>query len=159
YDDTVAISRKEADLIGRHTSRTRVHLIPVTHEPTSLANNYQGPALFPAGNNPFNVQGYYYFVKRVLAKVLAQIPGFRLQAAGPFCQFLPPVEGVTLSGFVPDLKEVYTSAAFVVCPVFGGTGQQIKVVEAMAHGVSVVASRFSAEQSPLRHGVNGLVAE
>jgi glycosyltransferase involved in cell wall biosynthesis len=158
YDDTVAISRKEADLIGRHTTRTRVRLIPMTHAPCLLANTYQGPALFAAGNNPFNVQGYYYFVKKVLPRVRAHFPDFALQAAGPFCRFLAPAPGVTLSGFVPDLKEVYTSAAFVVCPVFGGTGQQIKVVEAMAHGVPVVALRFPAEQSPVRHGVNGLVA-
>ena len=41
---------------------------------------------------------------------------------------------------------------------FWGTGQQIKIVEAMAHGVPVVALRDSAERSPLQHGISGLVA-
>ncbi len=44
-------------------------------------------------------------------------------------------------------------------PVFGGTGQQVKLIEAMGHGVPVIAVRQAAEASPLiEHGVNGLIA-
>jgi glycosyltransferase involved in cell wall biosynthesis len=65
---------------------------------------------------------------------------------------------VELIDFVPDLSELFGSARFLVCPILGKTGQQIKIIEAMAHGVPVIATRVAAEGGPLRDGVNGLVA-
>jgi len=92
--------------------------------------------------------------------VLSSATSFKLNVTGSFPFNTPAAgEGVTLTGFVPDLKQVYASSRFFICPVFGGTGQQIKIVEAMAHGLPVVALRFAAERSPLRHGINGLVAD
>jgi len=134
--------------------------LPVTFEPCYISNTYSDSALFTVGPNFFNTQGYLYFVKKVLPRVLRSAPSFALRVTGSFPQRVPEVApGITLSGFVPDLKSVYEIARFFVCPVFGGTGQQIKIVEAMAHGLPVVALRFAAERSPIQHGVNGLVAE
>jgi glycosyltransferase involved in cell wall biosynthesis len=56
------------------------------------------------------------------------------------------------------MEPLYNSARFLVCPVFGGTGQQVKVVEAMAHGVPAVALRVAADRSPIQHEVNGMIA-
>lgn len=159
YDDCLAISRQEADLIARHTSHTRVRHVPMTQAVRPLANDYGGPALFAAGANPFNLQAYCYFVRKVLPLVRARRPAFALQVTGTCCRYLVPGDNVTLTGFVPSLEGVYASARFAVCPVFGGTGQQVKIVEAMSRGVPVVALRRPAEQSPIRHGANGLVAD
>jgi glycosyltransferase involved in cell wall biosynthesis len=158
YNYTIAISPQEADIVKRNTGRTRVQLIPMTHEPAHLPNTYAGPALFPTGPNLFNIQGYLYFVRRVLPGIQSKARDFSLRVTGYCCEMVRPAEGILLSGFVPDLKEVYQSARFVVCPVFGGTGQQIKIVEALAHGVPVIALRSVAQGSPIRHGVNGLIA-
>jgi glycosyltransferase involved in cell wall biosynthesis len=158
YDISLAISRKEADLIARHTTHTRVRHVPMSQPSRPLANDYSGPALFAAGANPFNLQGFCYFVRRVLPLIRAKRPEFRLQVTGACCRYLFPQDGVTLAGFVPSLEGAYARARFAVCPVFGGTGQQVKVVEAMSHGVPVVALRGPAEQSPIRDGENGLVA-
>jgi glycosyltransferase involved in cell wall biosynthesis len=130
----------------------------MTEAVAPVVNSYDGPSLLPVGNNPFNVQGYVYFVRRVLPSVRARCPDFVLRVTGPCCHRLSPVEGVDLAGFVPDLAAALARARFLVCPVFGGTGQQIKIIEAMAHGVPVVALEAAAQSSPMRHGVNGLVA-
>jgi glycosyltransferase involved in cell wall biosynthesis len=160
YDRTIAISAKEVDVIRRVAHHTQVSWLPVTLEPVYVSNTYSGSALFTVGPNLFNTQGYLYFVKKVLPQVRASAPGFKLNVTGAFPFNTPAAgEGVTLSGFVPDLRAVYAAARFFICPVFGGTGQQIKIVEAMAHGLPVVALRFAAERSPLRHEVNGLVAD
>lgn len=159
YDYTIVISQKEADIIKQNTHKTKVSLIPMTQEPCYITNCYTGPALFPTGPNPFNIQGYLYFVKRVLPLVRRRVNSFYLQVTGYCCGHVRPEEGIVLSGFIPDLKAVYELSKFVVCPVFGGTGQQVKIVEAMAHGVPVIALRAAAESSPIRHGVNGLVAD
>jgi len=160
YNYTIAISPKEAEIIRQNTRRTEVVLIPMTEEPCYISNVYSGPALFPIGPNPFNIQGYFYFVKKVLPQVRKLAPTFCLQVTGSYYYNRPvfPVEGILLSGFVPDLKVVYESARFVVCPVFGGTGQQIKIVESMAYGVPVIALRGAADGSLIQHGCNGYVA-
>jgi glycosyltransferase involved in cell wall biosynthesis len=159
YDYTIAITRQEAETIRQHTKHTRVLHIPMTQAPCYISNRYDGPALFPTGPNPFNVQGYFYFIKRVLPLIRRRSPSFCLQVTGYCSERVGPEENVVLSGFVPDLEAVYESARFVICPIFGGTGQQVKIVEAMARGVAVVALRGVAERSPIRHGINGLVAD
>jgi glycosyltransferase involved in cell wall biosynthesis len=159
YDYTIAISRQEAEAIERHTAYTSVLHIPMTQSPRYISNRYDGPALLPTGPNPFNMQGYFYFVKRVLPLIRSRIPSFCLQVTGYCSERVCPEENVLLSGFVPDLEAVYESARFVVCPIFGGTGQQVKIVEAMARGVPVVALRAVSKRSPIQHGVNGLVAD
>ncbi len=161
YSCSVAIARSEADLIRRHTSSTQVVLIPMTQEPATVSNTYSGPCLLPIGPNYFNTQGYLYFVRRVLPRVLAMCPSFELHVTGFYDGVIPhdPVEGVIFRGYLPDLKSAYQQASFSACPVFGGTGQQVKIVEAMANGLAVVALRAAAERSPLKHQESGLVAD
>lgn len=53
--------------------------------------------------------------------------------------------GVTVTGFVPDVSPYYAAARCVVAPVQTGGGIQVKVPQAMLHGLPVVATTFSAE--------------
>jgi hypothetical protein len=158
YTWAIAISDVEADMLRREAQHGQVARIPVTQEPQYIANAYEGPAVFPTGPNPFNIQGYCYLVKRVLPRVLRRECSFRLQVTGFVCDHVQAADGVSLSGFLPDLHSAYASARFMVCPVFGGTGQQIKIVEAMANGLPVVALADAARSSPVKHGVNGFIA-
>lgn len=159
YDYTITMSLGEAQAIREHTHRTQVEYVPMTFTTEPLNNNYTGDPVFLVGPNPFNVQGYLYFTTKVLPVVLRQLPEFSLQVIGSACQQLVPVDGVQLLGFVPDLKPLYSESKFAVCPLIGGTGQQVKIVEAMAHGVPVIALRNVAESSPIQHGINGFIAE
>ena len=119
YTHTIAITAKEVELIRRHTRHTKVSWLPVTFEPCYLANSYTDSALFTVGPNLFNTQGYLYFVKKVLPRVISRAPSFRLQVTGSFPLKTPaPAAGVILSGFVADLKPVYERARFFLCPVF-----------------------------------------
>lgn len=158
YDYTIAISSKEAETIRANTSRTETLLIPMTQAVKSARPAYDGAAVFVTGPNPFNLQAYLYFVRRVLPIVRRHSPSFMLRVTGASCQSVMAADGIRLSGFVPDLQAVYESAPFAICPVFGGTGQQVKVIEAMSYGVPVIALRAAAESSPIKHCVNGLVA-
>jgi glycosyltransferase involved in cell wall biosynthesis len=161
YNYCVAIAATEAETIRRHTRRTRVVLLPMTQEPRFIPNRYDGPALFAVGPNLFNTQGYLSFVNRILPQVLRSAPSFRLKVTGYYKNIIPSeaVAGVEFVGFLPSLNEAYEAAPFVICPVFGGTGQQVKIIEALAHGVPVIAFRSAAERSPLLHNVIGLIAE
>lgn len=155
---TIAITRADADLIRQNTQSTRVVVIPMTQPICALDNAYDGDALYTPGRNPFNVQGYLYFAARVLPRVLERSPKFGMTVTGALCEDVLAVPGIELRGFVPDLRAYYQHAPFTICPILGKTGQQIKIVEAMAHGVPVIATRAAAEGSPIRHEENGLIA-
>ena len=67
--------------------------------------------------------------------------------------------GVRLAGFVPDVASYYRAADVVVVPLEAGAGTRIKLLEAFAHGVPVVASPAAVSGLAACHGVHLLVAE
>lgn len=158
YEHTIVISSKEIELLRTKTIKTKIVYIPVKQPIYEIDNQYNGSAIFTIGPNLFNIQGYLYFVKKILPLILEKDPTFSLQVTGSSCKDIYSTESITLSGFVPDLQPLYQSSKFSICPVFGGTGQQIKIVEAMAHGLTVIATRFAGERSPIVHNHNGFIA-
>jgi glycosyltransferase involved in cell wall biosynthesis len=158
FDNTIAISTTDQRIIEAHTKRTNVALIPASFPSIGTLNSYSSPAIFATGPNPFNVHGYVYFVRKVLPIVLRSDPTFRLDVLGYIGTLVRGAPGVNLRGYVPHLTATYAAARFAISPVLGGTGQQVKIVEAMAHGLPVIAFRSVAEGSPIVHEVNGLLA-
>lgn len=156
FDGTIAISPMEAELVGRRCSRTSVSYVPMATPIPECRNTYEGAPVYVMSETPLNQQGYAYFAQRVLPHVRAVAPRFSLHVVGSGAASVVPVEGVELVGRVDSLVDVYASARFAVCPLLGGTGQQTKVIEAMAHGLAVVALDDLADRSPIVHSVNGL---
>src|SRR5690606_11765618 len=124
----------------------------------ACGNTYEGDPVYVMSDTLLNQQGYAYFVRRVLPRVRAVDPRFSLRVVGTGCAAVRPADGIDLVGPVDSLADVYAGARFAVCSLIGGTGQQVKVVEAMAHGLPVVALDDLAARSPIVDGVNGLVA-
>lgn len=158
FDGTIAISPLEAALVEAHTSRTSVSHIPMSVAPSSPVNTYDATPVYVMSDTLLNQQGYAYFAQRVLPLVRAREPRFSVRVVGTGCSAVTPVDGIELVGPVETLADVYTTARFAVCPLIGGTGQQVKVVEAMAHGLPVVALDDLADRSPIVDNVNGLRA-
>ena len=159
FEVVTAISNTEAAQVRQKLPGALVAWLPMAHNVPAVANTYSGPPVFVIFTNPFNLQGYLYFIERVLPKVRRAIPGFTLRVIGDACKVIKPVPGVELLGFVPELQGVYAQARFAICPLIGGTGQQVKIVEAMAHGLPVVSLSNVAASSPIENGVNGFIAD
>ncbi len=158
YQHTIAITAQDGARVQQRAPRTRVAVIPMTFPIPEIENSYAGAALFPTGPNPFNVQGYLYFAARVLPQVRAHVPDFQLDVTGAVAEWVEPTANVCLLEYVPDLTAHLAHARFVVCPILAKTGQLIKIPEAMAHGVPVIATARAAEGSPMVHRENGLIA-
>jgi hypothetical protein len=155
YGLSFSISAREAERIAAHGGKV-VHL-PMSMSCGREGNTYEDGAILAAGLNGFNVQGYLWFAAKVLPILLAKEPSFRLDLTGGLSNEVAPTEGVNRHGILPDLGEIYLKSRFAICPVFGGTGQQVKIVEAMAWGLPVVALSAPAKESPIVHGQNGLI--
>ena len=159
FDGTIAISPAEASFVASHVSHTSVSYVPMAFEPQSPGNTYDQPPVYVISDTLLNLQGYAFFARHVLPRVRARIPDFRLRVVGAGGAAVVPVDGIEVTGPVASLAPLYGSARFAVCPLLGGTGQQVKIVEAMAHGVPVIALRHLAERSPIVDGVNGFAVD
>lgn len=157
FNTILAISAFEANMIASFINQSRIVTVPMCSDPVEIDNSYDGPALFVGHNHPFNAQGYAYFVSRVLPIILSQIPDFTFRVIGNDTTRFPSHPAADIRGFVDNIKCEYRTAPFLLVPVLGGTGQLTRVVEGMAHGLPVIATKAAARSSPIRHGVNGFI--
>ena len=67
--------------------------------------------------------------------------------------------GIEVTGSVADVSRYYREADLVVAPLRAGGGTRIKIIEAAAHGVPIVATAMAAEGTSFRHGVDILIAD
>ncbi len=95
-----------------------------------------------------NVDGVIWFIENVFPIVKKEYPAAKLQLIGKN----PPERlkeyngnGVVVLGFVPSVKEFLSSANVYIAPLFVGGGIRIKILEAMAMQLPVVATPVSAE--------------
>ena len=146
-----------ASLGSRLGKNLRNHM-PMVFEPRAVRNTHAAPPLYLAHTNNFNFQGSAYFARKVLPLILRRDPSFQLRIAGNICKVIKPVEGIELMGFVEDLEGLYQRTRYSICPLLGGTGQQVKVMEAMSYGLPVVVLPRIAKATGIVDGLNGLVA-
>jgi len=160
YDVALAITTSEAVAMRAHTRHARIVTIPMPGVPAARRAEHGTSALFPMGPHAFNLQGYAWFVRRVLPRIRIACPGFELGVSGTLYRHttLTYRENVRILGFVADPRQLWGLARFLVNPVFGGTGQPIKTIEGMASGIPPVILERFAHAAPVQHGVNGFIA-
>jgi len=111
-----------------------------------------------------NVDAVIWFVSRVWRRLARALRGrVRLVIVGghpsPAITRLGSQRGIEVTGAVADVAPYYREADLVVAPIRAGGGTRIKIIEAAAHGVPVVATSFGAQGTTFQHGVDMLLAD
>jgi glycosyltransferase involved in cell wall biosynthesis len=144
-DVVLAIQESDAAALRAMVPERRVLTVPHAH-PLNLAPlDAAGPrrVLLVASYNDLNVQGLTWLLDRVWPALASA--GAKLVICGNIAAKLGPLpSGVVARGYVPSLDEEYAAARVVACPILGGTGLAIKVVEALSHGRPIVSTRAGA---------------
>ena len=90
-------------------------------------------------------------------------PALKLLIVGadppPYIRLLGEIDGVTVTGSVPDVRPYIRRSALMVAPLNIARGTQNKILEAMAMGVPVVTSRLAAAGVDAEPGAHFLVAD
>jgi len=154
FANTVVTTRREAALLDRldeFTRRARLRMItngvdldyfqPSTQPPDTIS-----PRLVFIGAMDYfaNVEGARYFAEEVFPLIRSRESRakFSIVGANPAAEVkkLARHPGVTVTGFVPDVRPYLRKATVCIVPLRIARGVQNKVLEAMAAGKAVIAS-------------------
>lgn len=107
-----------------------------------------------------NYHAMQWFLREVYPLVLQCMPDTQLVITGdPAGLPLPPIENVTLAGYVDDIRSLIASCRVSIAPLWSGGGTRLKILEAMALETAVVATSKGAEGLLVKHGEDILIAD
>jgi sugar transferase (PEP-CTERM/EpsH1 system associated) len=96
-----------------------------------------------------NIDAVQFFCTQILPKIQKDVSGARFFIVGlnpaPSVVRLGKLTGVVVTGAVPDVRPFYAQASVCVAPLRIARGVQNKVLQAMAMGLPVVATRQACE--------------
>lgn len=174
FDHSVFVTRQEADLFKELCPGVR-NLEVVQNgvdfeffQPRAEkvpSNPTGGPTLVFTGAMDYhaNVDGVSWFVREIWPALKQEFKELRFLIVGskpvPAVQELGKLEGITVTGFVEDVREYYQAADVCVIPLRLARGVQNKVLEAMAMGRAVVTTTKAALGVGATGGEHLLVAD
>jgi len=147
-----------------HTTVTRIPLaVDVPRRPLAPEGSGQPTVLFVGGfAHPPNVDAARWLATSIFPRVLQGVPEARLELVGhePGDEILALAgDRVSVHGSVPDVTPYMDRAAVIVAPIRIGGGMRVKVLEALAGGKALVATRRAAEGLEAQPGEHLLVAD
>jgi len=149
-DETWLVSQSDILRLERVCPGKNVQLVPIGVDRDVFFPMNRKPRknklIFVGNLNVFhNVDAITYFVQDIFPIIKGTVPdcSFTIVGAGESSKVrnLANVPGVTLSGFVENLNEELNKAVIFVAPLRFSAGVQFKVLQAMAAGVPVIATR------------------
>jgi glycosyltransferase involved in cell wall biosynthesis len=101
-----------------------------------------------------------FLLEEVFPRVWQQLPQARLALVGGGLELAPATDPrVETLGFVEDLGGAYANARCAVVPLLQGGGTPLKLIEALAHGLPVIATSRAAAGLQVHAGKHCLLAD
>jgi glycosyltransferase involved in cell wall biosynthesis len=101
--------------------------------------------------------------EKILPLIRKEIPDVRFTVVGekPSAEImsLDGKNGITVTGWVPDVRPYIDGSSVYVLPVEIASGIRVKLFEALAMGIPVVAMKTACEGHDVRSGEDILIAE
>ena len=156
-DHVIACSPADADALVRLVPDLTTTLVPngvdtEHYQPGVVSSLPLGEgALVFTGKMDFrpNVDAALWFGTAVLPLVRQLAPRAQFYIVGknphPRLAALRGVPGITVTGFVEDVRPYIAAAAVYVVPLLSGGGTRLKVLEAMAMGKAIVSTTLGCE--------------
>lgn len=168
FDRSILISAEERDVLAAFADVSRVAVVSNGVEAEWLARREprsREPRLVFVGALDYfaNVDGIRHFAREVFPLLRGRVPGAVLRVVGrrpgPEVRRLGEIPGVEVVGEVADMRPEVWGAAVAVVPLRIAPGIQNKVLEAMAAGTPVVATRAALRSLSGTPGEHYLAAD
>jgi len=163
FDRVVTMTEHDANYLRSYTPGADIRSIPIGIDANEFTPRPEVPDLAPQvlflGNfrHTPNLEAAEFLVRRIAP----EFPELKFTISGPNLEKdLNPAPNVVLAGFVEDTRILYRRPQTIVAtPLFSGTGQRVKLLEAFAMGCPVITSSIGALGYPIRNGVDALIAD
>jgi sugar transferase (PEP-CTERM/EpsH1 system associated) len=167
-DCVVAMSEADRDAILAIAPEVPVTIVPNGVDLDEYTG-YDGPIqpfdLVFTGKMDFrpNVDAMLWFGREVWPLIHRYRPEARLAIVGqrPHSRLDPLREapGITITGWVADVRPYIAGATVYIAPLRVGGGTRLKLLQAMAMEAAIVATSLGAEGFPVTHGRELLLAD
>lgn len=107
-----------------------------------------------------NNHGICWFVKSVMPLLDGKVE-LKIVGKNPSKELLSLCEknsDIEVLGYVNSLDEVYDACDVMIAPIFIGSGQKVKVMEAFSRGCPVIATDFAVKGIPHTNGEDVFIA-
>jgi glycosyltransferase involved in cell wall biosynthesis len=164
-DALVAVSAEDAAALGELAPGVSTAVISNIHEPVAPGPPFadrDGLVFVGSFGHAPNVDAMIHFRAEIWPLIRAAMSSVTLSIIGPWA---PPAitalagDGITVTGWVPDLRPHIDAARVAIAPLRFGAGVKGKVGEALAAGLPVVGTEIAFEGMDLEHGRHVLQAD
>lgn len=148
---------------------THVEVIPngvdLPDEEEAIGREESRPVLLFLGNMEYsaNIDAVAYFMERIWPRILRDLPSAQFLIVGrdpdPLVRGLHDGNRITVTGTVGSTAPYFREAAALVVPLRFGSGTRIKILEAWARRLPVVATRLGADGLEAENGRHLLIAD
>jgi glycosyltransferase involved in cell wall biosynthesis len=150
FDESWMVSEQDAEVARALVPEAAIRVVPNAVDVSAIQPVRQSskPVVLFVGSFDYapNRIGLEWLTRRVMPAVWRERPDAHLDVVGRWHTHWHPPDGrVRVRGFVPDLAEAYATARCAVAPLVAGGGTPLKVIEALAYGLPLVATPLAVQ--------------
>jgi glycosyltransferase involved in cell wall biosynthesis len=164
FDKVICISEDEKFFFSQFALRPKYYYVPFfmkKNDDEMLRDTKpEYDIIFVGSDNPHNRKGIKWFFEKISPLLENSL---RILVVGTISKHIKACHkeknNVVCFPFVENLSEVYAKSKIAICPLLGGTGMKIKVVEALSFGKPVVSTSKGVTGFPARTNNGVLVGD
>jgi len=152
----IVMSEEDREFIGKELSKEKIDVVANGVDTKWFAaKNRQisiQPTILSVGTFKWlpNIEAVDFLVKEIWPLIKQKVSNARLLIVGnaPTKRVIAYGQNdpqITVMGRVEDIRDAFNQADVLLAPVFSGKGTRYKILEAMASGTPVVASKIAVE--------------
>jgi glycosyltransferase involved in cell wall biosynthesis len=163
-DAIVPISADDAADLRSLGATRPMHVVPCgvsVVEPTNDVSTVNSVGFIGSLDFRPNQEAVEWIIRELWPRVIERAPEARLSIAGSSAPgwLRRRMTNIDFRGTVDDATAFMETMSVMIAPLFAGGGMRIKVLEAMALGKAVVATRLGAGGLEVEHGRDILIAD
>ena len=162
FDRVVTMTKEDADYLRSYAHRAEIRHIPIGIDPAyfrpSLEEIERPVEVLFVGNfrHSPNVEAADF----LLSEIAPHFPDVQFVIAGSYVpDTLPHTPNAVFPGYIADTRDLFhVPNTIFVAPIFSGTGQRVKLLEAFAMASPVITTPVGALGFSIRNGEQAMLA-